>query len=83
MKKKEPKFEIPKDFLNDYHIYNSLALEVVINYIKSLKAFYVNLLNSNNNLYSDDYIKGFIDGLNENIRALEVFKAREENKFDS
>ncbi len=82
MKKKEPKFEIPKDFLKDYHIYNSLALEVVINYIKSLKAFYVNLLNSNNNLYSDDYIKGFIDGLNENIRSLEVFKAREENKID-
>lgn len=82
MIKKEHNFEVSKDFLNDYHIYNSLAFEVVINYIKSLKAFYINLLNSSKSIYSDDYIQGFIDGLNENIRALETFKAREEDKID-
>ena len=59
-------------------MYNTL----IINYKKSLKSFYFKLLNSNNDLYSDDYIKGFIDGLNENIRALETFKAREEDKID-
>ena len=72
-----------KELINDYHIYNSLAFEVVINYIKSLKAFYINLLSSSKSIYSDDYIQGFIDGLNENIRALETFKAREEDKIDS
>lgn len=38
---------------------------------------------SNNSIYSDTYIDGFIDGLNETIKALEMFKAREEDKIDS
>lgn len=82
MKKKEHNFELSKDFLNNYHVYNSLAFEVSINYIKALKGFYMSL-KASDSIYSDTYIDGFIDGLNETIRALEMFKAREENKIDS
>lgn len=82
MIKKEYNFELSKDFLNNYHVYNSLAFEVSINYIKALKGFYMRLKQSDS-IYSDTYIDGFIDGLNETIKALEMFKAREENKIDS
>ena len=83
MIKKEHNFELSKDFLNNYYVYNSLAFGVSINYIKALKGFYIRLKASNNSIYSDTYIDGFIDGLNETIKALEMFKAREENKIDS
>lgn len=83
MKKKEHNFELSKDLLNNYHVYNSLAFEVSINYIKALKGFYINLKASDSCIFSDTYINGFIDGLNETINALEMFKAREEKKIDS
>lgn len=81
---KKHDFEISKEFLNDYYIYNSLAFEVAINYIKGLETLYNRLKASNElySVYSEDYLNGFIDGLNETIKALEIFKAREENKID-
>ena len=82
MLKKVHNFELSKEFLNNYHVYNSLAFEVSINYIRALKGFYMRLQASDNSIYSDTYIDGFVDGLNETIKALEMFKAREEDKID-